>query len=37
MESLTEIKYIVRDEEIYGGKPRIQGHRIAVHMLALST
>lgn len=34
MESLTEIKYIVRDEQIYGGKPRIQGHRVAVHDIA---
>jgi uncharacterized protein (DUF433 family) len=31
MSSPTDVKYIVRDEAIYGGKPRIEGHRIAVH------
>ena len=30
----TDIKYIVRDEKVYGGKPIIEGHRIAVHDVA---
>jgi uncharacterized protein (DUF433 family) len=32
----TDIKYIVRDEKVYGGKPTIEGHRIAVHDVAAS-
>jgi uncharacterized protein (DUF433 family) len=31
----TDIKYIVRDDDIYGGKPCIAGHRIAVHDIAV--
>lgn len=27
----TDIKHIVRTPELYGGKPRIEGQRIAVH------
>ena len=30
----TDIKYIVRTPGIYGGKPCIEGHRIAVHDIA---
>ena len=30
----TEIKGIVRDPNIFGGKPIISGHRIAVHDIA---
>jgi uncharacterized protein (DUF433 family) len=32
----TDIKYIVRTPDVYGGKPRIEGHRIAVHDIAES-
>jgi uncharacterized protein (DUF433 family) len=32
----TDIKYIVRTPGVYGGKPRIEGHRIAVHDIAES-
>lgn len=32
----TDIKHIVRDPEVYGGKPCIAGHRIAVHDIAVS-
>lgn len=35
MTSPTEVKYIGRDT-LYGGKPRIQGHRIAVHDIAVA-
>jgi uncharacterized protein (DUF433 family) len=31
MSASTEIKRIVRDPDIYGGKPCIEGHRVAVH------
>lgn len=27
----TDVKHIVRDPTIYGGKPCIEGHRISVH------
>lgn len=30
----TDIKYIVRTPGVYGGKPCIEGHRIAVHDIA---
>lgn len=30
----TDIKHIVRDDETLGGKPHIEGHRIAVHHIA---
>lgn len=33
----TDIKHIVRTPNIYGGKPRIEGHRIAVHDIAVSS
>ena len=36
MSTATEIKYIVRDPNVYGGKPRIEGHRISVHDIALA-
>jgi uncharacterized protein (DUF433 family) len=32
----TDIKYIVRTPGVYGGKPCIEGHRIAVHDIAES-
>lgn len=32
--SPTDVKYIVRDPEIFGGKPCIEGHRISVHDVA---
>lgn len=35
MSTETDIKHIVRDANIYGGKPRIAGHRIAVHDIAV--
>ena len=35
MSTATDIKHIVRDANIYGGKPRIAGHRIAVHDIAV--
>ncbi len=31
----TDIKHIVRDPDVYGGKPCISGHRIAVHDVAV--
>ena len=34
--TVTEIKYIVRDPNFYEGKPCIEGHRIAVHDVALA-
>lgn len=36
MATVTDIKYIVRDPEVYGGKPCITGHRIAVHDIAVA-
>ncbi|WIG59759.1 MAG: hypothetical protein OJF49_002506 [Ktedonobacterales bacterium] len=30
----TGIKYIVREDGVLGGKPHVQGHRIAVHHIA---
>lgn len=36
MSTATDVKYIVRDPDVYGGKPRIEGHRIAVHDIALA-
>lgn len=30
----TEVKHIVRDAAVLGGKPCIEGHRIAVHHIA---
>lgn len=35
MSTATDIKHIVRDADIYGGKPRIAGHRVAVHDIAV--
>jgi uncharacterized protein (DUF433 family) len=32
----TDIKYIVRTPGVYGGKPCIEGHRIAVHDIAVA-
>ncbi len=32
----TDIKHIVRTPNVYGGKPRIDGHRISVHDIAES-
>lgn len=34
MSSPTEIAHIVQDTDILGGKPHIEGHRIAVHHIA---
>jgi uncharacterized protein (DUF433 family) len=31
----TDIKHIVHDPDVYGGKPRIEGHWIAVHDIAI--
>lgn len=31
----TDIKHIVRDPDVYGGKPCVEGHRIAVHDIAV--
>lgn len=36
MATATDIKYIVRDPKVYGGKPYIAGHRIAVHDIAVA-
>ncbi|WIG59223.1 MAG: hypothetical protein OJF49_001970 [Ktedonobacterales bacterium] len=36
MSTATDIKHIVRDPDVYGGKPSIEGHRIAVHDIALT-
>jgi uncharacterized protein (DUF433 family) len=36
MTTPTDIKHIVRDSSIYGGKPCIEGHRVAVHDIAVS-
>lgn len=36
MSTATDIKHIVRDPDVYGGKPCIAGHRIAVHDIAVS-
>lgn len=35
MSTETDIKHIVRDVNIYGGRPRIAGHRISVHDIAV--
>ncbi len=35
MSTSTDIKHIVRDANMYGGKPRIARHRIAVHDIAV--
>ena len=35
MSTATDIKYIVTDPEIYGGRPIIEGHRIAVIDVAI--
>jgi uncharacterized protein (DUF433 family) len=34
MSTATDIKHIVRDPDVYGGKPCIEGHRISVHDVA---
>ena len=34
MTTHTDTKYIVRDPDVLGGKPHIEGHRIAVHHIA---
>ena len=34
MTTPTEIAHIVRDPDTLGGKPHIEGHRIAVHHIA---
>src|SRR5438874_13411044 len=31
----TDSKHIVRDPDVYGGKPCIEGHRISVHDIAV--
>src|SRR5690349_14997842 len=36
MSTATDVKYIVRDPDVYGGKPCIEGHRIAVPDIALA-
>lgn len=36
MSAATDVKYIVRDAHVYGGKPCIEGHRIAVHDIAVA-
>lgn len=36
MTTPTDIKYIVRSPDVYGGKPCIEGHRIAVHDIAVA-
>lgn len=36
MTTSTDIKHIVRDPNIYGGKPCVEGHRIAVHDIAVA-
>src|SRR5690242_21545369 len=36
MSTATDVKYIVRDPDVYGGKPCIEGHHIAVHDIALA-
>jgi len=36
MSGTTDIKYIVRDPAVYGGKPCIEGHRVAVHDIAVA-
>lgn len=36
MSTATDIKHIVRDPKVYGGKPCIEGHRIAVHDVAVA-
>lgn len=36
MATATDIKYIVRDPQVYGGKPCIAGHRVAVHDVAVA-
>lgn len=30
----TDVRHIVRDNDVLGGKPHIEGHRIAVHHIA---
>lgn len=37
MTSATDITYIVRDPDVYGGRPTIEGHRIAVIDVAVWT
>ncbi|HEX8033471.1 MAG TPA: DUF433 domain-containing protein, partial [Ktedonobacterales bacterium] len=37
MTTPTDIKYIVTDPEVYGGRPIIAGHRIAVIDVAIWT
>ncbi len=34
MQTLTDVKYIVRDPAVLNGVPTIEGHRIAVYHLA---
>lgn len=34
MATPTDTKYIVRDPDVLGGKPSIEGHRITVHSIA---
>lgn len=36
MTTPADIKHIVRDPSVYGGRPSIEGHRIAVHDIAVS-
>jgi uncharacterized protein (DUF433 family) len=31
----TDTKHIVRDPDVYGGKPCIEGHRISIHDIAV--
>ena len=34
MTTPTDVRHIVRDPDVLGGKPHIEGHRIAVHHIA---
>lgn len=35
MTSPTDVKHIVRDSDVYGGRPCVAGHRISVHDIAV--
>ena len=37
MSTATDIEHIVRDPKVYGGKPCIERHRIAVHDAAVAS
>jgi uncharacterized protein (DUF433 family) len=34
MATPTDVRHIMRDPDVLGGKPHIEGHRIAVHHIA---